>query len=34
MLDLETFDAPVAPLTPFVVRTVWHPRTEDDSVGR
>jgi DNA-binding transcriptional LysR family regulator len=32
-LDLETFAAPV-PLAPFVVRTVWHPRTEDDSVGR
>jgi DNA-binding transcriptional LysR family regulator len=33
MLDLETF-APPVPLSPFVVRTVWHPRTEDDSVGR
>jgi hypothetical protein len=33
MLDLEMFAAPV-PLSPFVVRTVWHPRTEDDSVGR
>jgi DNA-binding transcriptional LysR family regulator len=33
MLDLETFEAPI-PLAPFVVRTVWHPRTEDDSVGR
>jgi DNA-binding transcriptional LysR family regulator len=33
MLDLETFAAPVT-LPPFVVRTVWHPRTEEDSVGR
>jgi DNA-binding transcriptional LysR family regulator len=33
MLDLETFPAPVS-LPPFVVRTIWHPRTEDDSVGR
>jgi hypothetical protein len=33
MLGLEVLDCPVA-LDPFVVRSVWHPRTEDDSVGR
>jgi DNA-binding transcriptional LysR family regulator len=33
MLGLEIFECPV-PLKPFTVRTVWHPRTEDDSVGR
>lgn len=33
MLGLQTFACPV-PLDPFVVRSVWHPRTEDDSVGR
>jgi DNA-binding transcriptional LysR family regulator len=33
LLELEAFAAPVA-LEPFVVRTVWHPRTDDDSVGR
>jgi DNA-binding transcriptional LysR family regulator len=33
MLGLETFECPV-PLKPFTVRTVWHPRTEDDTVGR
>jgi DNA-binding transcriptional LysR family regulator len=32
MLGLETFNCPV-PLKPFVVRTVWHPRTDSDSVG-
>jgi DNA-binding transcriptional LysR family regulator len=33
MLGLEIFDCPVD-LKPFTVRCVWHPRTEDDSVGR
>jgi DNA-binding transcriptional LysR family regulator len=33
MLGLETFECPL-PLTPFVVRTVWHPRTDGDSVGQ
>jgi DNA-binding transcriptional LysR family regulator len=33
MLDLETFPCPIA-LKPFVVRTVWHPRTEQDGVGQ
>jgi DNA-binding transcriptional LysR family regulator len=33
MLGLETFECPV-PLKRFTVRTVWHPRTEQDSVGR
>src|SRR5579859_25727 len=32
-LGLDTF-APPFPLKPFTVRMVWHPRTEDDSVGR
>jgi DNA-binding transcriptional LysR family regulator len=32
-LGLEAFEAPLA-LEPFVVRMVWHPRTDDDSVGR
>jgi DNA-binding transcriptional LysR family regulator len=32
-LDLELFAPPFA-LKPFGVRMVWHPRTEDDSVGR
>jgi DNA-binding transcriptional LysR family regulator len=32
MLGLEVFPCPV-PLKPFAVQTVWHPRTEDDSVG-
>jgi len=32
MLDLETFACPV-PVKPFVVRSVWHPRTDADSVG-
>ena len=31
-LGLETF-APPLRLEPFAVRMVWHPRTEDDSVG-
>jgi DNA-binding transcriptional LysR family regulator len=33
MLGLETFECPL-PLKPFVVRTVWHPRTDGDSVGQ
>src|SRR5215471_2494038 len=33
MLGLETFPCPV-PLKPFVVRSVWHPRTDEDGVGR
>jgi DNA-binding transcriptional LysR family regulator len=33
MLGLEIFDCPVA-LKPFGVHSVWHPRTEDDSVGQ
>ena len=33
MLGLEVVECPVA-LKPFVVRSVWHPRTENDSVGR
>ena len=33
MLGLEVFECPVA-LKPFVIRLVWHPRTEEDSVGR
>jgi DNA-binding transcriptional LysR family regulator len=32
-LGLELFEPPLA-LKPFSVRMVWHPRTEDDSVGR
>jgi hypothetical protein len=31
--DLEVF-APPFVLKPFSVRMVWHPRTQDDSVGR
>ncbi|HSS37968.1 MAG TPA: LysR family transcriptional regulator, partial [Polyangia bacterium] len=31
-LGLETF-APPFSLEPFTVRMVWHPRTQDDSVG-
>jgi DNA-binding transcriptional LysR family regulator len=33
MLELEVFACPV-PLKPFAVRAVWHPRTEEDSIGR
>ena len=33
LLGLETFTCPV-PTKPFVVRTVWHPRTDSDSVGQ
>jgi len=32
-LGLETFAPPVS-LKPFVVRMIWHPRTESDSVGQ
>lgn len=32
-LGLEIFPVPMV-LKPFTVRMVWHPRTEDDSVGR
>lgn len=33
MLGLEIFACPV-PLAPFAVQTVWHPRTDEDSVGQ
>jgi DNA-binding transcriptional LysR family regulator len=33
MLGLETRECPL-PLQPFLVRTVWHPRTDADSVGQ
>ena len=32
-LGLETFAPPVS-LKPFVVRMIWHPRTESDAVGQ
>ena len=32
-LGLEVFTPPVA-LKPFAVRMIWHPRTENDNVGR
>jgi DNA-binding transcriptional LysR family regulator len=33
MHGLEIFECPVA-LKPFAIRLVWHPRTEEDSVGK
>src|SRR5262249_23596843 len=33
MLGLETLECPI-PLKPFTLRMVWHPRTENDAVGR